>query len=179
MEIDWSKSPEKCIGATIAKAGFKCIEQGSIIWVSNRIGERPYVGIVEDEVVFAGERGWPWIPRPEAWNGEGLPPIGKATCEYRGAHQYDVWTVVDIFAHWGKDVFVDFGDMWRAERDLDRFRPIRTPEQIAQEERLNKAIELYDAVMNRSGQQFKSLPVESQQHYLSLIDQGWQKVPCA
>lgn len=56
------------------------------------------------------------------------------------------------------------------------FRPIRTPEQIAAEERLNKAMDLYGAVMNHSGKSFKSLPVERQEHYLSLIDNGWQRV---
>ena len=68
------------------------------------------------------------------WSGVGLPPIGMASCEYLGAHQYDEWTVVNIFAHYGHTVFVDFGDGWRAEKDSSRFRPIKTAEQLAEEE---------------------------------------------
>lgn len=73
-----------------------------------------------------------------AWDGTGLPPVGTV-CEYLGAHRYDEWSVVRIFAEWGDKVFVDFGDGWRDERDESRFRPMRTPEQIASEER-EKAI---------------------------------------
>ena len=73
--------------------------------------------------------------RIPSWNGEGLPPVGSASCEYLGAHKYDEWTVVNIFAHYGHTVFVDFGDGWRAEDDSSRFRPIRTAEQVAAEER--------------------------------------------
>lgn len=98
--------------------------------------EAAYLAIHEhDDWVRAG---------PPAWTGEGLPPVGSGVCEYRGAHQWDEWTVVNIFASWGKGssavVFVDFGDGWREERDPERFRPIRTPEQIAAEDR-QKGIE--------------------------------------
>lgn len=67
------------------------------------------------------------------WNGEGLPPVGTV-CEYRGAHQFDVWSEVKIFAEWGHEssrvVFFDFGDGWREERRPDRFRTVRTQDQI-------------------------------------------------
>lgn len=66
------------------------------------------------------------------WNGEGLPPVG-VVCEYLGAHQYNEWSKVKIFAAWRKFVFVDFTDGWRQEDNPKRFRPIRTPEQIAAE----------------------------------------------
>ena len=73
-------------------------------------------------------------PKVVEWDGVGRPPIGMASCEYLGAHKYDEWTVVNIFAHYGHTVFVDFGDGWRAEKDSSRFRPIRTAEQAAAEE---------------------------------------------
>lgn len=67
------------------------------------------------------------------WNGEGLPPVG-VVCEYRGAHQFDAWSEVRIFAEWGhgssKVVFFDFGDGWREERSPDKFRTVRTQDQI-------------------------------------------------
>jgi len=88
----------------------------------------------------------------EAWTGEGLPPVGSGICEYRGAHQWDVWTVVNIFAEWGEGsrrvVFVDFGDGWREERDPERFRQIRTPEQVAAEEREFEIIEIERVAMS-------------------------------
>lgn len=74
-------------------------------------------------------------PKVVEWDGVGLPPVGSASCEYLGAHKYDEWTIVNIFAHYGHTVFVDFGDGWRAEDDSSRFRPIRTAEQVAAEER--------------------------------------------
>lgn len=88
------------------------------------------------------------IPRPTEraveWDGVGFPPVGKSVCEYLGARQFDLWTVVDVIAVWGEGnnttVFVDYGDGWRAEKDPCRFRPVRTQEQIAAEER-EKAIE--------------------------------------
>lgn len=79
-------------------------------------------------------------PKVVGWDGVGFPPVGKSVCEYLGAHQFDKWTVVSIFAHYGHTVFVDYGDGWRAETDSSRFRKIRTAEQVAAEER-EKAID--------------------------------------
>lgn len=78
-------------------------------------------------------------PKVVEWDGAGLPPVGKSSCEYLGAHQFDKWTVVNIFAHYGHTVFIDFGDGWRAETDSTRFRPILSAEQVAADER-EKAI---------------------------------------
>lgn len=94
------------------------------------------------------------IERPkkqEVWGGVGLPPIGMASCEYLGAHKYDEWTVVNIFAHYGHTVFVDFGDGWRAEKDSSRFRPIKTAEQLAEEEKVAAIAEMQAVVMAASG----------------------------
>ena len=49
-------------------------------------------------------------------------------------------------------VFVDYGDGWRAERDLERFRPIRTPEQIAAEEREERLIAMSHAYQDFTGE---------------------------
>lgn len=85
-------------------------------------------------------------PKVVAWDSEGMPPVGSASCEYLGAHKYDEWTVVNIFAHYGHTVFVDFGDGWRAEDDSSRFRPIRTAEQVAAEEREKARTEVLNAM---------------------------------
>ncbi|MEE4652800.1 hypothetical protein V2L06_20455 [Pseudomonas alliivorans] len=83
-----------------------------------------------------------YVVQPDPWNGEGLPPVGKSVCEYLGANQYDEWSVVNIFAHLDNIVFVEYGNGWRAERDISRFRPIRTAEQIAEDERSDFASQL-------------------------------------
>lgn len=138
MSIDWSKVPE---GATHYN------NESEDFYAS-------WYKVVDGEITHYNEFGDMWIPASDScvfpkvsdlqaiasrWTGEGLPPVGHAVCEYRGAHQWDVWTVVNIFAEWGEGsrrvVFIDFGDGWREERDPERFRPIRTPEQIAAEER--------------------------------------------
>lgn len=93
-----------------------------------------------------------WVrAEPESWCGEGLPPVGKGVCEYLGAHQYDEWAVVNIFAHYGHTVFVDYGDGWRDETDPLRFRPVRTAEQIAADERLHEVRNALSAI--HAGQQ--------------------------
>ncbi|BCP56265.1 hypothetical protein K32_48820 [Kaistia sp. 32K] len=74
---------------------------------------------------------------PAAWNGEGLPPVGTA-CEY---HMGNKWRRVVIAAHVkqpaGKAAVFEFidGNDWSSSPSPTRFRPIRTPEQIAAEER--------------------------------------------
>lgn len=139
--------------------------------------EAAYLAIHEhDDWVRAG---------PPAWTGEGLPPVGSGVCEYRGAHQWDEWTVVNIFASWGKGssavVFVDFGDGWREERDPERFRPIRTPEQIAEEARsaeLNLMIgAIKDHPGGRHGVDHLTQLKLHEEACINLYDAGWRKQP--
>lgn len=77
------------------------------------------------------------IAEPSPWTGGGLPPVGTV-CEVNDQRS-ESWTKVDsILAHAhtaGRDVAVfQIGD-YIAFSPADRFRPIRTPEQIAEEER--------------------------------------------
>lgn len=54
---------------------------------------------------------------------------------------------------------------------------VRTPEQAKSEERMNKAIALYTAVMSHPGSSlWHRLDSERQEHFLSLVDAGWQQV---
>ncbi|MCF5057468.1 hypothetical protein GIW54_21955 [Pseudomonas proteolytica] len=91
-------------------------------------------------------------PRPSVWTGEGLPPVGTV-CEIRGTvgqelrKQPSEWTEVEIIAH------TDFGGSpiavgrhisgatlgWGTS---NVFRPIRTPEQIAADEREKAVFEI-------------------------------------
>jgi hypothetical protein len=120
------------------------------------------------------------VPSSPAWNGEGLPPAGTH-CIFTpiGA---SLGFKVEIIAHFDAGekmvaVYVPLTGARKAKQAIaECFKPIKSDDQIAAEQRLNKAIELYGAVMDHSGTSFKSLPAARQEHYLSLIDKGWQKV---
>ena len=75
------------------------------------------------------------------WDGVGLPPAGT-TCERRFPDvRESSWNVCIILAHGARKIFVrdNCGDEWAHHLDEVEFRPFRTPEQIAAEER-EKAI---------------------------------------
>lgn len=118
------------------------------------------------------------IERPkkqDVWGGVGLPPIGMASCKYLGAHKYDEWTVVNIFAHYGHTVFVDFGDGWRAEKDSSRFRPIKTAEQLEEEEK-KKAIDDMQRIYEESMLDYSSrLGHASRPAIKALYEAGYRK----
>lgn len=75
------------------------------------------------------------------WSGEGPPPVGTV-CDL----QHSTWSEI----HWEKRKILYLGDVYLITSDPDsdeekssyvkemKFRPIRTPEQIAAEERLHK-----------------------------------------
>lgn len=85
--------------------------------------------------------GWA-APKPE-WTGEGMPPVGTV-CEVAKKCQGCTWQRVEI-AYMGSEFFIAVCPERRVEEPCRhshgyQFRPIRTPEQIAAEERA-KAIE--------------------------------------
>lgn len=91
------------------------------------------------------------IERP--WNGEGLPPVG-AYCE--AAMLYGEWAKGLVIAHHFDGAVVAVGDDERGfEYDsyqTNQVRPIRTPEQIAAEERENFIDELIKVTCIRRGE---------------------------
>lgn len=121
-----SKIPE---GATHKNAYgfFRKLKDG--IWYSYKDG---------DWIRFIDAKPETYIPiqaEPE-WTGEGLPPVGM-DCEWKGITR-NGWAKVSIIAH-GKEEG-DFVAIAQAENEVvlgasDRFRLIRTPEQIAAEKR--------------------------------------------
>lgn len=137
--IDWSKAPDWAS----AHGKVFCITSRDI-WFNESV--YMYVGDTrsypwssrETEVMYNHSRQsvTDIVSRPIPWTGEGLPPVGTV-CEYLGAHQYNEWSEVKIFGAWRNFVFVDFTDGWRQEDNPKRFRPIRTAEQIAADERLH------------------------------------------
>lgn len=89
------------------------------------------------------------IPRQPVWSGDGLPPVGT-TCE--AWHNGSAQGVVE--ARYAGDFMV----LWNVERKHEQcsaakdywFRPIRTPEQIATEER-ETAVAAMVAIMCKDG----------------------------
>lgn len=83
----------------------------------------------------------------QAWNGEGLPPVGMVV----ELDKLDMggWREVQILAHWTGDkrlcdvaIYMPLGENSPSvgQAIAECFRPIRTPEQIAAEER-TKAVD--------------------------------------
>lgn len=107
--------------------------------------------------------------RPSAWSGDGLPPVGTV-CE---ASAYGVrnWFECKVVIHHPKEPGVAgvhdlVGDalLW-----VDTLRPIRTPEQIAAEER-NKAIRAIELHILRAQERYLSVVQTAQRIY----DAGFQ-----
>ncbi|HFH3051239.1 TPA: hypothetical protein ACGJRA_002422 [Pseudomonas aeruginosa] len=149
MSIDWTKAPE---GAThwepssyefaegwMRKVGDKWSYwlEGSKVW-----------GLSGPACCVSAEREATFEARPqETWDGQGLPPVGIQI-----EAKFPVTGVTGTHYHWRR-VIVAVAGIPRAEREclvydaentkpawVDELRPIRTPEQIAAEER-KKAIE--------------------------------------
>lgn len=148
IEIDWSKAPE---GAThycpetddLMAAWFKpsgdewlfAIDQSPMrYW-------RPYNEDFPNDM--------PLVQRPTAWNGEGLPPVGTV-CEALWNTGRGEWLPVKVFGvnehgqpifRWedGPEKYQYLAGPLTGPSGNKHFRPIRTPEQIAAEER-EKAI---------------------------------------
>lgn len=89
----------------------------------------------------------------QAWNGEGLPPVG-IECEHQGTADNMDWLPVKIIAHTEvRDRVVavfQYGDTVTYS-DARYFRPIRTPEQIAAEERVKAAQEWLKGIEREYG----------------------------
>lgn len=145
-DIDWSKAPSH---ATHWCPGNARIEAG---WIYQAGGE--FYSCYSDRGLehipdFPAWRKARLVPRPTAWTGDGLPPVGEV-CEASLSHINDgAWTAVEILAHAKHDsddaVLVrekNRGTMHGIIYDRSWFRPIQTPEQIAEEERKAAIVEI-------------------------------------
>lgn len=132
-DIDWSKAPSH---ATHWCPGNARIEAG---WIYQAGGE--FYSCYSDRGLehipdFPAWRKARLVPRPTAWTGDGLPPVGTV-CEAE-FHEDRSGRTVQIAAYFQSHVwFVDQEDGCQIVRPIDRmtFHCIRTPEQIAEEER--------------------------------------------
>lgn len=175
-EIDWSKAPE---GATHFDTRGNCCSIG-FMKPGVRRGEWEYFGmdghwILYGPVDSALEAAMIKRPADTSWTGEGLPPAGTV-CQLRTVRDPDA-----VFDGWGKaEIMYSSKDalVWRwqghtsefgAEWPDVEFRPIRTPEQIAAEERRA-------AILEMKGHLSFSDYREAEQHCAALYDAGYRKV---
>lgn len=138
-KIDWSKAPEWADGhGLVADHGITEVwtnmDQYAVVGAEDRA--YPYGGGTgETRYNFTRDQVQYITPRPDRWNGEGLPPEGTV-CEIKGCmSHYLQWNVVTVFAVRGKTVFFDMEDGRWGQTDSHEIRPLRTPEQIAADER--------------------------------------------
>lgn len=155
MSIDWSKAPEGCIGAFARIIG----NQRTAFFVfskrpSDYMSREGYEGEGEDGSYHVFSEFWEWIDKP--WDGQGLPPVG-ITCE---SWRSGVRRIVKILGHGDEYIFVredDGREILLSIGDGREFRQIRTPEQIAAEERAKAIEEMCFAVETLTVKQAKAL----------------------
>ncbi|QXZ11698.1 hypothetical protein KVQ82_16530 [Pseudomonas sp. AO-1] len=108
---------------------------------------------------------------PEPWNGEGLPPVGAEieAMMRRNMHDDYAWhrakVVHGALPHSPGEVLV-FGLETTSPSWVDEFRPIRTPEQIAAEERDTAVQEMREIAGSKNAWPFEQ-----------LYDAGYRKQP--
>lgn len=104
----------------------------------------------------------------KTWSGEGLPPIGT-TCEWHPS--VHGWVEVTILGRHGEDTwYIGKGEEHSQTcRNMSFFRPIRTAEQIAAEERKAGIAQFIQDLKKVNGNGFYS-------HAEDLYDMGYRKV---
>jgi hypothetical protein len=170
VEIDLSTAPE---GATHVVADIYSLRESQVKMNT----EHPYRKYVDGDWYAFVDGSWVYVldaePSryqliPAPWNGEGLPPVGTVCEALHGLKEQ--WMKVRILDHEGSVQTAVCRDsdnrLWWSQN----FRPIRTPEQIAAEER-EKAIEEMAAVAHRQGQPF----VTKREMAARLYDAGYRK----
>lgn len=121
-------------------------------------GSEVWAGVWADCFVSA-EREATFEARPqEAWDGKGLPPVGT-TCIVEPHNT--LWGFSSTSGHERKILAYHTDYVWLGNGDtplettrIDKvyFRPIRTPEQIAAEERRNSILHLANLLIDSRGQ---------------------------
>jgi len=178
MDINWDEAPEGathyCIGSTHDTVWRDLSGVDAKYWYQ---GEwHLHEGVNSEFCLKYGvfeER-----PVGQAWNGEGLPPVGTV-CEHEPDGFSDKWVTVEVLAHRefkGHDtgllvVFATEDDVSFSSPEC--FRPIKTKEQLAAEEREKEIDTLcYDILSHYEAPKMS-------EHYLglakSLYEAGYRK----
>jgi hypothetical protein len=128
-------------------------------------------------VNFDAMRDWnrKLIPRPSpAWNGEGLPPIGTVCQAFYMGHPQGVVTV----RYSGQCMI-----LWSEDRNSEQcgqaddywFKPIRTPEQIAKDDREHKIRNAFTAISLAISSLHESEEPTAVAIIKAMIDAGYEK----
>lgn len=161
-EIDWSKAPE---GATHY---FSAADEWYMVGDMDHAMAWAGRWIVATMYSYRKDR---MIPRPTtpSWSGEGLPPVGVA-CEVCHDGQWYETTIIGIDQDDGSHVFKTHGDYdtpYDGFVSASSFRPIRTPEQIAADER--------EAAIKEIGDMIASVGPTFRDQAARLYDAGYRK----
>lgn len=163
MSIDWSKAPEGATHAGIIPS------RKTNVWyrdIDPDRGRYKYFSLMDESwnINFGSPIAKELIPRPAesspaapTWDGQGLPPVGieaeiiwdsTDVAYYRAkilAHDEDRvvfrWCEGESKGQYGSYAVLNFGI-------LPTFRPIRTPEQIAAEERSKECDRIFFILSN-------------------------------
>lgn len=148
MSIDWSKAPEWADGhGLVAHHGITEVwinmDQYAVFGAEDRA--YPYGGGTGDHRHNFTRGQVQYItPRPARWNGKGLPPVGTV-CELKanilGWVEVTITAVTDLSIVFTRPSYQNGRPLVEdrlPHKAIDRFRPIRTPEQIAAEDRSNR-----------------------------------------
>ena len=166
-EIDWDKAPEG--------AEFWCDEQ----WFKNIDGEwfTWYPGALSwAKPAYKAPDNFSWwgamVERPSsAWNGEGLPPVGTV-CEWEHEANKGNWYKAEI--KYIGSAYVIVADLAGFEQHYYlrsmKFRPIRTHEQIAADEREAAIKEMIEDAGRPD-------TAKTRDQAQLLYDAGWRKQP--
>ena len=186
MSIDWSKAPAH---ATHWCPGNARIEEG---WIY-KAGQEFYSCYTEKSCEhipnFPAWRALRLIPRPvdpAPWNGKGLPPVGTV-CEFKanilGWVQATITAVTEMSIVFTRPAYQNGRPLVEERlphKAVERFRPIRTPEQIAAEKRsaeLNQMIgSIKDHPHKYPGVTHLSQLKIQEDACIDLYDAGYRKV---
>ena len=144
-EIDWSKAPE---GAQYWRKSLQCwyMADGGRAHVFRASSGRWDRSTEFDARTIEESPDIVKRPSSAAWNGEGLPPV-NARCEYIDSDGQ--WIKCEVVAH-RNNAAVILDDHYECALVVSgELRPIRTPEQIAAEER-ERAVDAlcYEIIMH-------------------------------
>lgn len=113
------------------------------------------------------------------WNGEGLPPVGTV-CEILENKTTSTWGLVKVIAHVTDDPRFNPIAIYIPEKDpsavvgqavAKSFRPIRTPEQIAADEKSS----IINKMVTDSGWTINGCPSQWVAAFEALYDAGYRK----
>ncbi len=142
-QIDWSKAPADATHhCAETDTEHECwLKPGHVVRVSR--GTSEWVSTLYVEEFIASLKSTP-RPSTTSWSGEGLPPVGVVCEMHHESWQPNNWPKVTV-RYASAEYFIttdDAGEQhWHAHSV--KFRPIRTPEQIARDERDESVISVF------------------------------------